>query len=119
MPALTETRAALIEQPFSVGERALLDGLQSLIPNAADQSVQGLSYIPGLVGRFSVANIKLDKCGDLTEALAMAPAFPGGHLCNVVDLDGPIFLRTDRAIEVQYAFIMYPATLWGNAREGV
>jgi hypothetical protein len=57
MPALTETRAALIEQPFSVGERALLDGLQSLIPNAADQSVQGLSYIPGLVGRFSVANI--------------------------------------------------------------
>ena len=71
---------------------------------------------PALVGRFHVVNIKLDKCGGLTEALliaeearrlglgvmvgnmvgtslAMAPAFIVGQLCDFVDLDGPTFLK--------------------------
>ena len=78
--------------------------------------------MPGLVGRFDIINIKLDKCGGLTEALliaeearrlglgvmvgnmvgtslAMAPAFIVGQQCDVVDLDGPTFLREDRDAE--------------------
>jgi L-alanine-DL-glutamate epimerase-like enolase superfamily enzyme len=139
MPVLLEARVALIEQPFPIGQEALLEGFQSPIPIAADESVQCLADIPSLVGRFNVVNIKLDKCGGLTEglamaraaralgldtmvgnmvgtSLAMAPAFLLGQLCQVVDLDGPIFLKTDRAITVQYTdgFIMCPETLWGS-----
>ncbi len=139
MPTLVDARVALIEQPFPIGQDSLLDGLQSPIPVAADESAQSLADIPGLVGRFSCVNIKLDKCGGLTEglsmaraahalgletmvgnmigtSLAMAPAFLVGQLCKVVDLDGPAVLRADRADPVQYAdgFITCPEVLWGS-----
>ncbi len=138
LPVLVDARVSLVEQPFPVGQEALLDGLRSPIPIAADESVQTLADIPGLAGRFSVINIKLDKCGGLTEALAMAraaraagmdcmvgnmlgtslamaPAFLVGQLCRVVDLDGPIFLREDRPLKVQYidGEIDCPKELWG------
>jgi L-alanine-DL-glutamate epimerase-like enolase superfamily enzyme len=138
MPVLVDARVALIEQPFPIGQDAWLDGFHSPIPIAADESVQGLADIPGLVGRYQVLNIKLDKCGGLTEglamaraarelglevmvggmmgtSLAMAPAFLVGQLCHVVDLDGPIPLKTDRAITVDYTegFIRCPEMLWG------
>jgi L-alanine-DL-glutamate epimerase-like enolase superfamily enzyme len=138
MPVLIQTRIALIEQPFKVGQEHWLDGFRSPIPIAADESVQSLADISGLVGRFSVVNIKLDKCGGLTEglamiraaqglgmsamvgnmlgtSLAMAPAFLLGQLCDVVDLDGPVFLKADRPTTVQYAdgFITCPDSLWG------
>jgi L-alanine-DL-glutamate epimerase-like enolase superfamily enzyme len=144
MPMLIEMRVALIEQPFPIGQEALLDGFQSPIPIAADESAQTITDIPELVGRFNCVNIKLDKCGGLTEglamvrtarncgldtmvgnmigtSLAMAPAFLVGQLCQVVDLDGPVFLKGDRALAVQYAhgLIMCPAMLWGNINEGV
>jgi L-alanine-DL-glutamate epimerase-like enolase superfamily enzyme len=144
MPVLVEMRVELIEQPFPIGQESLLDGFQSPIPIAADESVQSLSDIPALVGRFGVVNIKLDKCGGLTEGLAMArtaralgletmvgnmmstslsmaPAFLVGQLCNVVDLDGPVLLKTDRTTTVQYAdgFIACPGTLWGGPDESV
>jgi L-alanine-DL-glutamate epimerase-like enolase superfamily enzyme len=144
MPVLVETKVALIEQPFPIGRESDLDGFQSPIPIAADESVQGLADIPALVGRFNVVNIKLDKCGGLTEALAMArasqalglgtmvgnmlgtslsmaPAFLVGQLCGVVDLDGPVFLKRDRAVTVQYkdGHIECPESLWGNADYGV
>jgi L-alanine-DL-glutamate epimerase-like enolase superfamily enzyme len=129
---------ALIEQPFPVGEEAWLEGLNAPIPIAADESVQSLADIPALRGRFNMVNIKLDKCGGLTEALAMAhsarthglgvmvgnmsgtslamaPAFLLGQLCDVVDLDGPVFLESDRSIGVRYAngLIECPEALWG------
>jgi L-alanine-DL-glutamate epimerase-like enolase superfamily enzyme len=90
------------------------------------------------VGRFNVINIKLDKCGGLTEALAMAraararglepmvgcmigtslamaPAILVGQLCNIVDLDAPLFLKTDRDMTVRYddGSIVSPEGLWG------
>jgi L-alanine-DL-glutamate epimerase-like enolase superfamily enzyme len=65
---------ALIEQPCKIGDEAWLDGLDSPIPIAADESAQGLLDISSLVGRFQVVNIKLDKCGGLTEGLAIARA---------------------------------------------
>jgi L-alanine-DL-glutamate epimerase-like enolase superfamily enzyme len=138
MPVLQEARVALIEQPFPIGQESLLDGLQSPIPIAADESVQTLADVPGLAGRVQVINIKLDKCGGLTEglamarrarelgldcmvgnmlgtSLAMAPAFLVGQLCKIVDLDGPVFLKADRAIAVEYTdgTIRCPQALWG------
>jgi L-alanine-DL-glutamate epimerase-like enolase superfamily enzyme len=138
IPVLMKCRVQLIEQPFAVGQEVLLDGLRSPIPIAADESVQCLDDLPHLVGRFDVVNIKLDKCGGLTEgfamvraarelglatmvgnmmgtSLAMAPAFVLGQLCSIVDLDGPIFLKADRPMHVTYddGFIFCPQTLWG------
>jgi len=140
IPVLVAERVALIEQPFPVGEEALLDGFQSPIPIAADESAQGISGISSLADRFDVINIKLDKCGGLTEglalarlarelgldtmvgnmlgtSLAMAPAFLLGQLCQIVDLDGPALLREDREHTVRYAngAIECPERLWGYA----
>jgi L-alanine-DL-glutamate epimerase-like enolase superfamily enzyme len=142
MPVLLEARVALIEQPFPIAQDGLLEGFQSPIPIAADESVQCLRDIPGLVDRFNVVNIKLDKCGGLTEglamaraaqslgldvmvgnmigtSLAMAPAFLVGQLCSVVDLDGPVFLKDDRYPAVVYedGFISCSEALWGGSAE--
>jgi L-alanine-DL-glutamate epimerase-like enolase superfamily enzyme len=123
--ALVEADVSLLEQPLKRGREADLDGFTSPIPIAADESVLSLADVPGLVGRFNVVNIKLDKCGGLTEglamaheakrlglsvmvgnmvgsSLAMAPAFVLGQLCDVVDLDGPIFLAHDRTPAISY-----------------
>jgi L-alanine-DL-glutamate epimerase-like enolase superfamily enzyme len=119
MPELVAAKVALLEQPLARGREADLDGFTSPIPIAADESVLGLADVAALKGRFNIVNIKLDKCGGLTEALAMAqaarkiglgvmvgnmvgsslamaPGFILGQLCDVVDLDGPIFLAQDR-----------------------
>jgi L-Ala-D/L-Glu epimerase len=139
IPAMVGARVALIEQPFPVGKEAWLDGLDSPIPIAADESVQTLSDIASIAHRVKVVNIKLDKCGGLTEGLAMvraaralgldcmvgnmlgtslaiAPAYVLGQLCKVVDLDGPVFLKTDRGTSVRYSdgLIECPDELWGG-----
>jgi L-alanine-DL-glutamate epimerase-like enolase superfamily enzyme len=141
MPVLVEGRVSLIEQPFRIDQDDLLDGFGSPIAIAADESVQDLESVRALVGRFDMINIKLDKCGGLTQglamartarsrgldvmvgcmggtSLAMAPAFLLGQLCDVVDLDGPAFIRGDRADPVSYAkgLIDIPQSLWGYPR---
>jgi len=126
LPAMVEAQVAMIEQPAPVGHDAELDGLNSPIPIAADESVQGLAQLAGLVGRYDIVNIKLDKCGGLTEGLAMArearrlglkvmvgcmsgtslsiaPAFVLGQICDFIDLDGPTFLAGDREAPALYA----------------
>jgi L-alanine-DL-glutamate epimerase-like enolase superfamily enzyme len=140
LPALVEAEVALLEQPVPVGADASLDGLASPIPIAADESAQTLADLETLVGRYDVINIKLDKCGGLTEALAlahaardlglsvmvgnmcgtslaMAPAFVVGQLCDIVDLDGPLLLARDRHVAVSYkdGQIDCPRGLWGSA----
>jgi L-Ala-D/L-Glu epimerase len=139
IPTLVESRVSLIEQPFPVGQEPRLDQLNSPIPIAADESAQGLCDLSSLVPRFNVINIKLDKCGGLTEALAMAhearrlgfnlmvgnmvgtslamaPAFYVGQLCQVVDLDGPILLRCDREHSALYeqGHIYCSERVWGG-----
>jgi L-alanine-DL-glutamate epimerase-like enolase superfamily enzyme len=141
MPVLVAARVVLIEQPLPVGQEEQLDGFESPIYLAADESAQCSADLPALAGRFHVINIKLDKCGGLTEglamarcaaalgfevmvgnmlgtSLAMAPAVLIGQLCTVVDLDGPIFLEADRAVPVVYedGLICSPEALWGAAR---
>jgi L-alanine-DL-glutamate epimerase-like enolase superfamily enzyme len=138
LPTLCDAGVRLIEQPLARGREADLDGFKSPIPLAADESVQDSRDIEGLVGRFDVINIKLDKCGGLTEALCMidearrvglqtmvgsmfgtslaaAAGFIVGQLCEIVDLDGPIILATDRAPAVRYddGRISCPDGLWG------
>lgn len=122
---LAEVGAVLLEQPVPRGGEASLDGAARPLPFAADESVCTLTEVEAAVGRFDVVNIKLDKCGGLTEALAiaarcrtlglgvmvgnmmgsslsMAPSLVVGQLCDVVDLDGPTFLAEDRAGGVIY-----------------
>ena len=138
--AMVEQRVSLLEQPIARGREADLEGFESPIPLAADESALGLDDVPGLLGRFQTVNIKLDKCGGLTEALliaeearrlglgvmvgnmvgtslAMAPAFILGQYCEVVDLDGPTFLKQDRVPGVEYrdGQIWCPDDVWGSA----
>ena len=138
--AMVDQNVSLIEQPLPRGREADLEGFESPIPIAADESVLGLADVPGLAGRFGVVNIKLDKCGGLTEALlmaaearrlglgvmvgnmvgtslAMAPAFILGQLCDYVDLDGPTFLERDRVPSVDYkdGTIWCPDEVWGTS----
>ena len=139
MPALVDARVSLVEQPVRRGGEAALDGYRSPIPIAADESVLCLAEIPANAKRFNVINIKLDKCGGLTEALAMAhearqlglgvmvgnmvgtslamaPAFVVGQLCDIVDLDGPIFLAADREPGLVYenGTVWCPRNVWGS-----
>ena len=133
---------SLLEQPLARGREADLDGFERAIPIAADESALSLADVAGLVGRFDVVNIKLDKCGGLTEALlmaaearrlglgvmvgnmvgtslAMAPAFVLGQLCDFVDLDGPTFLAAGPrrpASIYDDGQIWCPAEVWGSRR---
>lgn len=129
--AMVASDVSLIEQPLARGHEADLDGHGSPIPFAADESAQTLEDVAKLQGRFDVFNIKLDKCGGLTEALMIAwaardagigvmvgcmvcsslgaaPGFVAGQTCDLVDLDGPVFLRQDRTPGVVYG----EGTIW-------
>ncbi|GGA00996.1 dipeptide epimerase [Dyella caseinilytica] len=144
MPAFVEAGVAVVEQPFPIGCEAWLDGLNAPIPIAADESVQDHTDLEHLVGRVQVINIKLDKCGGLTEALtmarqardlgfklmvgnmggtswSMAPAFVLGSLCSVVDLDGPIYMLSDRTPSVSYqdGHVWCPDSVWGGPTTAV
>lgn len=139
LPQLAEMGVELVEQPLARGQDAALDGLQPPIPLAADESCTDRASLPALVGRYQFVNIKLDKCGGLTEALAlaaearrlglglmvgnmcgsslaMAPAFLLAQSCSYVDLDGPLLQQQDRAVPLQYdrGVIQPPSpALWG------
>jgi L-Ala-D/L-Glu epimerase len=137
--ALMEADVTQIEQPLARGREGDLDDFDSPIPLVADESALGAADVAGLVGRFNLVNIKLDKCGGLTEALAMArearrlglgvmvgnmmgsslamaPSFIVGQLCDVVDLDGPTFLSQDRVPGVTYrqGMIWVDEAVWGR-----
>jgi L-alanine-DL-glutamate epimerase-like enolase superfamily enzyme len=140
MPDLVACHVKLVEQPFARGREDGLDGFRCPIPVAADESVQGLAEIEPLVGRFDMVNIKLDKCGGLTEglamaaearrlglgvmvgnmvgsSLAMAPAWILGQLCDINDLDGTLFIARDRDVTMKFenGQVSYPDQGWGAA----
>jgi L-alanine-DL-glutamate epimerase-like enolase superfamily enzyme len=139
LPTLVSLGVRLIEQPLPRGEDADLDGLESPIPVAADESCTDRGSMAGLVDRYRFVNLKLDKCGGLTEALAMcrearrlglslmvgnmcgtslamAPAFLVAQACRYVDLDGPLLQKLDRDAPIRFegALMHAPdAALWG------
>jgi L-Ala-D/L-Glu epimerase len=139
LPVLVAERVSLLEQPCRRGHEDDLDGIERSLPFAADESILDLTELEARHARFDVVNIKLDKCGGLTEglrmarrarelgkqvmvgnmagsSLAMGPAFVLGQFCDVVDLDGPVFLRQDRTPGVVYrdGFIDCPPGVWGG-----
>jgi L-Ala-D/L-Glu epimerase len=138
--AVRQFSVSLIEQPLKRGDEAALDGWKPGVPVAADESILDLAELRQRAGYFDVINIKLDKCGGLTEALemaraarqlgkqlmvgnmggstlAMAPGFVVSQLCDVVDLDGPFGLADDPLAAQIYrdGMIFVPDELWGAA----
>ncbi|MEX2519940.1 MAG: N-acetyl-D-Glu racemase DgcA [Paracoccaceae bacterium] len=118
-PLLIELGVAMVEQPLPAGEDEALRGVERPLPVCADESCHDRASLAGLVGKYDVVNIKLDKTGGLTEALAlrdaarslglkvmvgcmigsslaMAPASLAAQGAEFTDLDGPLLLARDR-----------------------
>jgi L-alanine-DL-glutamate epimerase-like enolase superfamily enzyme len=139
LPQLQVLGVELIEQPVARGHDESLDGLHPAVPLAADESCSDRRSLAALIGRYRYINVKLDKCGGLTEglalckeatrhglelmvgnmcgsSLAMAPAFLIAQQCRYVDLDGPLLQRLDHSPPIRYEHgLMHPPSraLWG------
>jgi L-alanine-DL-glutamate epimerase-like enolase superfamily enzyme len=139
MAACVEAGVELVEQPLPAADDAFLESAARPVPVCADESLHERSDLPGLRARYDAINLKLDKAGGLTEALAlaaearergfklmvgcmlatslgMAPAMLVAQGAEVVDLDGPLLLARDRPEALRYegsrVFPPSPA-LWG------
>lgn len=138
-PALAELGVALIEQPLPVDQDDALAGIPHAIPVCADESCHTSADLDHLMGKYEFVNIKLDKSGGLTEALAlagaarargfrimvgcmvgtslaMAPAVFLAQDAEFVDLDAPLLLARDRQPGLRYdGSVVFPpkSTLWG------
>ncbi|WP_116132445.1 N-acetyl-D-Glu racemase DgcA [Tropicimonas sp. IMCC34043] len=138
-PHLLRLGVTMVEQPVPAGEDGVLAGLDRPVPLCADESVHDRATLPALAGKYDLINVKLDKTGGLTEALAlkaaaeaagfgimvgcmvgsslaMAPAVLLAQGAAVVDLDGPLLLAEDRATPLVYdAEGVHPpqSALWG------
>jgi L-Ala-D/L-Glu epimerase len=136
--AARDYSVSLIEQPLKRGDEAGLQGWSPGVPVAGDESILDLAELHERSRYFDVINIKLDKCGGLTEALkmaqaatelgkglmvgnmggstlAMAPGFVVAQLCEVVDLDGPYGLADDPLAAEIYkdGAVSIPEAIWG------
>ena len=138
-PHLVRLGVSLVEQPLPAGDDEALRGIERPLPVCADESCHDRESLPDLVGKYDVVNIKLDKTGGLTEALAlreaalqqgydvmvgcmvgsslaMAPAVLVAQGAMVTDLDGPLLLAEDRenALTFDEAGVHPPSSdLWG------
>ncbi len=138
-PHLLRLGVALVEQPLPAAADGALLGLARPVPVCADESCHDRASLDHLAGKYDMINIKLDKTGGLTEALAlrdlaraegygvmvgcmvgsslaMAPAVLVAQGAQIVDLDGPLLLAEDRENPLTYeAGKVYPpdAALWG------
>ena len=142
-PVLVANRVALLEQPLPAGDDLLMDGFVSAVPICADESCHTAADLPRLVGHYQYVNIKLDKTGGLTAALellheartqgfgimagcmictslSIAPALHIARHARFVDLDGPFWLKRDRAGGVEYsgAQVLPPRRgFWGEPHD--
>ncbi len=138
-PAFANLDIAMIEQPLPRGDDLALEGYDSPVILCADESCLHLGEIDEVAKRYQMMNIKLDKSGGLTEALAMAveakkrglqlmvgnmmgsslamaPGTVIAQLCRFVDLDGPLLLQEDRTPALAYeGSTVHPTgtNLWG------
>jgi L-Ala-D/L-Glu epimerase len=129
----------LVEQPLPADNDEILRGLQRKTIICADESAHGIESLQKLKGKYDAVNIKLDKTGGLTPALAMAesaqtqgfkimvgcmlatslamaPAFVVAQKADYVDLDGPLLLAKDRPDAIFYngsTMLPPPRALWG------
>ena len=138
-PVMLELGVDLVEQPLPASDDAALEGRARPLPVCADEACHDRDSLANLKGKYDVINIKLDKTGGLTEALAlkqaaveqgfsimvgcmvgsslaMAPALLLAQDVGFVDLDGPLLLAEDRDTPIEFkGSDMYPAppALWG------
>ena len=138
-PHLGRLGVEMVEQPLPAGADEALAEIDRPVPVCADESCHDRASLPGLKGKYDMINIKLDKTGGLTEALAlraaaraegyqvmvgcmvgsslaMAPAVLVAQGAAVTDLDGPLLLAEDRAAALRFddAGVHPPeAALWG------
>jgi len=139
LAACAEAGVTLIEQPLPEGADDALAHIERPIPVCADESVRDRASLDALAGKYDAVNVKLDKAGGLTEALALAaeaerrgfvimvgsmvatslavaPAMLVAQRARVVDLDGPLLLARDRPDGLRYdGSLAYPPepALWG------
>jgi L-alanine-DL-glutamate epimerase-like enolase superfamily enzyme len=139
LAACADVGVELIEQPLPAGDDAALAEIERTVRICADESLHDRTSLARLAGRYDAINVKLDKAGGLTEALAVAETAKGLGLglmvgCMVgtslamapglllaqhaefVDLDGPLLLARDREPSLLYeGSTVYPPTpgLWG------
>jgi L-alanine-DL-glutamate epimerase-like enolase superfamily enzyme len=139
LAACAQAGVTLIEQPLPEGRDGALAQIKRPIPVCADESVHDRASLAALAGKYDAINVKLDKTGGLTEALAlvveaerqglaimagcmvatslaMAPAMLLAQKASVVDLDGPLLLAKDRPEGLRYVGSAgYPPepALWG------
>ncbi len=139
LEACAKAGVRLIEQPLPAGEDMALERVAHIVPICADESAHDRHGLEALRARYDAINVKLDKTGGLTEALAlvdaaqalgfdlmvgcmvatslaMAPALLLAARAKFVDLDGPLLLAADRPHGLKYeGSILYPPTpeLWG------
>jgi len=139
LAACAAAGVTLVEQPLPAGQDEALARIDRPVAICADESVHDRASLEGLRDRYDAVNIKLDKTGGLTEALAMAdaaqalgfdimvgcmvatslsmaPAMLLTPLARFVDLDGPLLLAEDRDNGLLYDdSLIYPpdAALWG------
>ena len=137
--SLKELGVTMIEQPMLVADDEALRGYDSPLPLCADESCSTSADLERLAGLYSMVNIKLDKTGGLTEALAlaeqalemgfdlmvgnmlgsslgMAPAFVIAQKCKVVDIDGPLLQKEDCDHAMHYEngnVSVFDPELWG------
>jgi L-alanine-DL-glutamate epimerase-like enolase superfamily enzyme len=138
-PELARLGVVLMEQPLPAGQDEALEGYDSPVPLCADESLHTRAELVACARRYGLINIKLDKAGGLTEALAlagearalglglmvgcmvatslaMAPALILAQGAEVVDLDGPLLLTRDRepGLTITGSMIAPPRPeLWG------
>ena len=136
---LARYNVALLEQPLPHGDDGALENLRYPVPLCADESCQSSADLEAVADRYDAINIKLDKCGGLTDALAirewcqrhgkqimvgnmlgsslaMAPALVVAQGADFVDLDGPLWQRADvaPALSIESGCIQPPEpALWG------
>jgi L-Ala-D/L-Glu epimerase / N-acetyl-D-glutamate racemase len=139
LAACAAAGVTLVEQPLPADRDQALTHAARPIAVCADESARARSSLPGLVGKYDAVNIKLDKAGGLTEALAMAgeaerlgltlmvgcmvatslamaPALLLAQRAAVADVDGPLLLACDRPDGLRYegSLVHPPArALWG------
>jgi L-alanine-DL-glutamate epimerase-like enolase superfamily enzyme len=138
-PDFARLGVALIEQPLKAGEDEALEGYPCPVLLCADESIHTRAELSVCARRYGAVNIKLDKTGGLTEALAlkreaqalglsimagcmvatslaMAPALLIAQGAAVVDLDGPLLLARDRVpgLVITGSMVAPPEpALWG------
>ncbi len=140
MPMLIEARVAMLEQPVPASDDAWLGAFDSPVPICADEAIHTIADLDRVAALYGIVNVKLDKTGGLTGALALAraararglgvmtgcmvssslsiaPALHVAALSDYADLDGPLWLAEDYTdgVRDEAGYLLAPRRgFWGT-----